>query len=353
MKVILCQPANKRFEWELEVCLARLRKIGVTDIVLLFLKEDDRVPLFLENKYDVETHVYSDKRKDKTYIPAIKPYLWMRYLQEDPSREQDTYFYIDSDVLIREMPESNPTESTWIASACPTYLSVEYIDSKGDDLLKRMCDAMGIDETVIRKKKPIGGAQWLIKNPSYDYWKKVYKDSVTLYAFLSNVEHEYRRKHGASYTPIQKWCSEMWAQLWNVYLSGKDVDVPEEMEFSWPTDNRKRYEETKIFHNAGVQPNDKDMFFKGAYVNRSPFADDFSYVDKDKASYEYVGAIQEVVNVAKYNVIAGFRDKETDKEYFVGDRYPKPANKKVSEERLQELLSSNNNAKKPLIKEVK
>ncbi|WP_083334807.1 hypothetical protein [Sediminibacillus halophilus] len=54
----------------------------------------------------------------------------------------------------------------------------------------------------------------------------------------------------------------------------------------------------------------------------------------------------------QYEVIESFRDLEDDKEYFEGDRFPKPANKKVSEERLKELSSSNNKAGRPLIKKV-
>lgn len=355
MKVILCQPATKRFEWELEVCLTRLKQLGVTDIVLLFLKQEDRVPSFFKDEYEVDVHVYEDKRRDKGYIPSIKPYLWMRYLQENPGREEETYFYIDSDVLIREMPESEPTEDTWIASACPTYLSVDYIDSKGYDLLERMCDVIGVDQSLIREKNPYGGAQWLIKHPTHAYWKKVYEDSIKLYNFLNTVEAEYKQRHSPDYVPIQKWTAEMWSQLWNVYLFGKDVELPEEMDFSWPTDNRQRYHETKIFHNAGVM-DDKELFFKGKYVAHSPFTDDLSYVNKNKASYEYVKAIRKTiggVKMTKYQVIAGFRDRETDKEYFEGKPYPRPANKNVSEERLKELTSSNNNAGKPLIKRVK
>ncbi|SDX65218.1 hypothetical protein [Salimicrobium album] len=352
MKVILCQPAIKRFEWELEVCLTRLQQIGVTDIVLLFTKQDNRIPSFFKENYGVDVHSYKDERTDKAYIPSIKPYLWMRYLQEDPSRENDTYFYIDSDVLIREMPTSKPTESTWVASDCHPYLSVDYIDSKGEGLLKRMCDVVGVDEGLIREKDPIGGAQWLLKKPTYEYWKKVYKDSVNLFRFLTNVEAEYKKKHDASYVPIQRWTAEMWAQLWNVHHFGKEVEVPKEMDFSWPTNDMKRYEETKIFHNAGVT-NDKELFFKGKYTNHTPFEDDFSYVRQDKASYAYVKAIQEVMSMAKYKVVAGFRDKETGKAYVENDTFPRPANKKVSAERIKELSSENNNAKKVLIKKVK
>ncbi|WP_079708619.1 hypothetical protein [Paraliobacillus ryukyuensis] len=340
MKYILCQPAIKRFKWELEVCVARLHKLGVEDIILLFAQEDDSIPKYFEDM-DCEVHVYHDNRANKSYIPSIKPYLWMRFLEEDPSREKETYFYLDSDVLFREIPDVNPTEDTWYASKCASYISVDYIDSKENNLLEDMCNAIGIDTRLIRKHQPAGGAQWAIKNPNYDYWKKVYQDSITLYKLLDRSD-----------TDIQKWTAEMWAQLWNVYHFGIDVETPKEMDFSWPTDKREEYYNKKIFHNAGVVDDNQNLFFKGKYVNHTPFKDDFAHVNQGKASYEYVLAIKEVINMAKYEVIAGFKDKETKKDYFVGDRYPKPANKKVEQERLDELASSDNAAGHPLIQKV-
>ena len=53
----------------------------------------------------MEVHVYSDADRERTYIPSVKPFLWMKYLEEDKTREQGSYFYIDSDVLFREIPE--------------------------------------------------------------------------------------------------------------------------------------------------------------------------------------------------------------------------------------------------------
>ncbi|NIK11194.1 hypothetical protein FHR85_000567 [Alkalibacillus almallahensis] len=353
MKYILCQPAIKRFEWELEVCIYRMQQLGIHDIVLLFAQQDDRVPQFLRENYGVETHVYSDNRQDKSYIPSIKPYLWMCYLEEDSSREDESYFYLDSDVLLREIPDVNPTKDTWYASYCESYLSVDYIDSKGDDLLDRMCGVIGVDTKLIREENPIGGAQWVIKNPTHAYWKKVYEDSVNLYNFLSSVEREYARKHDSNYTPIQKWTAEMWAQLWNVYYFNKDVIVSSELDFSWPTDDVSEYYQKKIYHNAGVLNDHQQLFFKGKYTHKKPFQDSFNHVDSTKASIKYVEAIQEVAQMAKqkYEVIESFRDLEEDKEYFKGDRFPKPANKKVSQERLDELSSSDNKAGRPLIQQ--
>lgn len=46
MKLILCQPAIQRFEWELEVCLTNLQSVGfdMKDVVLLFTVHDSEVP---------------------------------------------------------------------------------------------------------------------------------------------------------------------------------------------------------------------------------------------------------------------------------------------------------------------
>lgn len=55
----------------------------------------------------------------------------------------------------------------------------------------------------------------------------------------------------------------------------------------------------------------------------------------------------------KYEVVKYFIDLEDkEKEYNVGDSYPKPANKKISQDRLAELSSSANRQNTPLIKLV-
>lgn len=355
MKYILCQPAIKRFEWELEVCLTRLQKLGIQDIVLLFAQWDNSIPEYFKEKYKVEVHVYDDTPRDKLYIPSVKPYLWMKYLEEDRSRETDTYFYLDSDVLLREIPNVHPTESVWYASDCTSYIGVEYIDSKGEDLLDRMCEIIGIDSSIIRENNPVGGAQWVITNPTLEYWKKVYEDSITLFKFLSSIEEDYIRKNDSSYIPIQKWTAEMWAHLWNVYHFGRVVQLESELDFCWPTDDRNKYYETKIYHNAGVIDGNQNLFFKGKYSNESPFNDDLTGIDQSKASIEYVKAIHEVkeVKTMKYEVIHPFHDlQDKNKVYAIGDTFPKPVSKRVSKKRIEELLSNDNKLGRPLIKKV-
>jgi hypothetical protein len=55
----------------------------------------------------------------------------------------------------------------------------------------------------------------------------------------------------------------------------------------------------------------------------------------------------------KYEAIINFKDgQDSGKLYKKGERYPKPANKKLEDERIEELLSSNNKVGKPVIKVI-
>lgn len=290
MKFILCQPAILRFKWELEVCLTNLIKthgVNPKNIVLLFSQHDQSIPKYLREKYGVETHVYRDERKDKSYIPSIKPYLWWKYLEQDSSRENETYFYMDSDVVFRELPEiSGVKPNVWLCSDCNGYLNLDYIKSRkhGDEIIDHMCEIIGVTQSSIQTINfNSGGAQWVIKNPTVAYWKKVYSDSTKLYGYFKSVDSD-----------IQKWTAEMWSQLWNMMYFNIGPLIDHELDFCFATDDVKKYSKLKILHNAGVTADMKDLFFKGKYTNKMPFNDDLSFVNKTKCSSKYVEAIKKV-----------------------------------------------------------
>ena len=95
---------------------------------------------------------------------------------------------------------------------------------------------------------------------------------------MSNTSNEYNPKH-----PIQKWTADMWAVIWNAWRDGHTTKIVKAMDFLWATDSKTKYKENKtisMYHNAGVTEQ-KNLFYKGAYVTRSPFHDDLSYVDQN------------------------------------------------------------------------
>lgn len=287
MKFILCQPAIKRFQWELDICIHNLKKHGVNDIVLLFSRFDDSIPEYFKQKYGCEVHVYDDTRTDKSYIPSIKPYLWYRYLSEHPEASKETYFYMDSDVIFRELPDFSSIEfnsSLWVGSNCNGYLNADYIKSKGEVILNHMTEIIGLKSHDIEEINENSiGAQWIITNPTADYWLKVYNDSNKLYHYFESLDSD-----------IQKWTAEMWAQLWNVLYFNKKVAVSKELDFCWATDESEKWFETNIYHNAGVTEEMTDLFFKGKYDKKSPFNDDLKHINKNKCSSFYVKELMEV-----------------------------------------------------------
>ena len=291
MKYILAQPAILRFQWELDVVLTNIRSLDkTTPIVLLFSEHDMGVVEYFKGRYPhLEIHAYSDDREVKSYPPTIRPYLMWRYLSEDPDRELETYFQIDSDIIFRELPDWEAIDiqdRECVASDCGGYIDYQYLITRkqGDYIVRRFAETLNIGVDVI-EKTPGGGAQWLISQPTAQLWWHTWQDCDILYRFLEPLDSD-----------IQKWTAEMWAQLYNLPKFGYAVRTHPELDFCRPTDNIKMWDVTKILHNAGVVGESaQSLFFKGAYDAKTPFGEDFSWVRRDKAGLKYVEAIQKVI----------------------------------------------------------
>ena len=293
MKYVMAQPAVQRFEWEVKVAIYALVKTGIPkeDIIILFSRHEESVISEIEN-IGVNVHVYLDERYNNEYIPSLKPYLMYRYLEEDTSRENETYFFMDSDVVVREVPEvifwDSSNTNIWYGSNCNGYLNYDYIIQcdNGKELLKDMAYIVGVsvDEIKLINNQCIG-AQYIMTKPSKEYFHKVYMDSIKLWLYIKDKD-----------TNLQKWTVEMWSTLWNMIYFGIMPRVTDDLDFTWATDSVEEWDNNKIFHNAGVTDDMKDMFFKGSYINKDPFNEDIDYINKDKASYKYAQLITEANN---------------------------------------------------------
>jgi hypothetical protein len=54
-----------------------------------------------------------------------------------------------------------------------------------------------------------------------------------------------------------------------------------------------------IFHNAGVTIDRNDLFYKAAFIDKSPFDSLHENVDKNTCSYKYVEEILETTKLLK------------------------------------------------------
>lgn len=301
MKFIMAQPSTLRFKWELEVQLTNLLSIGVNpeDVILLMAVNDSdsgvdsSLPEYFVDTFGVQAFPIHDGRPDNRYIPSIKPYLWWKFLEENPEMESETFFYMDSDVLLREIPDiSQASETQWLCSDTISYIGVEYIKSKKFNIFEEMQEIVGVDVSGWQDKS--GGAQWAIVKPRASYWEKVYEDSIKLHDYFTEKSSQWRREtvYNPEYSAIQVWTAEMWAQLWNMQLWGVEPVVSKELDFIMAHDNIERWKDVKIYHNAGVTEGEKHMFFKGRWTHNSPLDAVHNDIDETKMTSVYVAAIK-------------------------------------------------------------
>jgi hypothetical protein len=154
-----------------------------------------------------------------------------------------------------------------------------------------MCEIIGISELIPKlMNSNSGGAQYLIKNSTPEFFEKVFTDSNTLYKYFNEVEPTYVKKFVGDYS-LQKWTAGMWAFLWNMWFYGYETIISDKLGFSWVTSDIKDVDRYSILHNAGVTPDLKDLFFKANYIDKLPYKDTLS-INPLKASYYYYQQVQ-------------------------------------------------------------
>jgi hypothetical protein len=89
----------------------------------------------------------------------------------------------------------------------------------------------------------------------------------------------------------------MWSLLWNGWLLGNETKVIKEMDFSWATDSEERFDETNIFHNAGVTCSCGGKFYKANYRKSLPYNLDLR-IREGTASYRYYKEIQKIEKIS-------------------------------------------------------
>ena len=299
MKIIVATEDKKRYWWEILVQINNFKKRGLDkELTYLVGTKSGRLSTQLQ-KIKAETGVeifgYKDRRyKNIAYNPTIRPYVLKKYFYGGygNGNTSNSFMYIDTDVLfLRNLPALSLSNDVWYVSNTTSYMNSTYIKSKGEDLFLEMCKIVDIDPAIVEANDlNAGGAQYLIKNSNWKFWQKVEQDSEKLYQHMSQTSDKYNPTH-----QIQKWTADMWAVLWNSWRDGHTTKIVKSMDFLWATDSKKKYKKNKtmsIYHNAGVT-DAKKLFYKGAYVTKSPFNDDLSYVDQDYCSAFYVDEIND------------------------------------------------------------
>ena len=308
---VTAQPDVPYFHWQIKLYTHNFIEKGIDPKnihVILAMVHGAVTPTegakeLLNQGYNV--HFYKDNRDKKSYIPSIKPYLVSKWLEEYPEFGK-SFFLHDADIIFNYLPDFDKLLSDDISYLSDTigYIGYNYIidccdryekqhpKSEKGQLIKEMADVVGLDVKVIKdNQENSGGGQYIIKNTDYKLWEKIYNDCTPLY----NQMLDYQRRFPINPGQIQFWTAEMWSLLWNLWLNKNKTKITKDLDFSWATDDIKKYEENPILHMAGVTDNLKGTkFYKGEYINVDPIkelsknSNHFDYVDKNSSTIKYI-----------------------------------------------------------------
>jgi len=295
-----CQPATDYYAWQVEVNLDNLLSMGNSDnsidVVAGYTENIPRSWMELSKRYgNVRFFFYPDTRNDKSYPPSIQAHLLAKHWKRHPYLSKEAVFFHDCDFIFTKPFDFHKylNDDNWYFSNCTSYLGHDYIVGKSELLLELMCETVDICSCKIRvNKDKAGGAQKLIKGVHSEYWEAVERDSNALYKLMM-TEKVRKMKQEGDPNPIQAWTASMWAELWNGWKRGHNVEVPKEFDFAWATDVIEKWDMVSFFHNAGVGDANSGMFFKGNYTTSLPYDEDLE-LDSGRCSHKYFDIVKRV-----------------------------------------------------------
>jgi len=294
LRFICAQPAIIYYAWQIEVLINNFIENGINpnQMDILCAIENGIIPeewQKLVAAYPVRFFFYNDTRENKVYIPSIYFNLMKQHIVAHPEIKEEVLFLHDADIVFTKPPDfsSMISDNMWHISDTRFYINYDYIQQKGNHIYEKMCEIIGIDKLIPKLfNSNSGGAQYIVKDTTFEFWDKVEKDSVKLYEYFCETEHLHIKKDEFDYA-IQKWTAGMWSFLWNGWYFGHETVVDKRLDFGWVTNKYNDVEKYFILHNAGVTNDTKsDKFFKSDYINEYPYGKDIQ-VSETYASYYY------------------------------------------------------------------
>lgn len=302
------------FIWQCQVFIVNFRDKGVPmdqiHIVVWYPKTglNQRWELLRKKYPRVKFFFYKDEDVDlKLYIPQLRPNVLKRYIADNPS--DNVFFYHDADIIFNFLPNFTELVKGPVCWQSDTsgYLDYNYLRSKEiegkipeHEAIGKLAEIGKVSvDTIMSYKGKTGGAQYIIKGMTKDFWEDVERQVLEIRrAFSFDVPGSFNRKYFPSENAgFQSWCADMWAVNFSLWNRDKVTDVTDELAFSWATDSYETYEKKPIFHNAGATAGNKRLFFKGAWLHRSPLPHvDKIYVSKAFAQHAYVEAMKKAKN---------------------------------------------------------
>jgi hypothetical protein len=301
LRFICAQPTSLYYAWQVEVLLNNFMEMGINpnQIDIVCWKSEGHIPAEwnkLANGYPARFFFYDDTRETRHYISSIRPNILKQHFAKYPDLENEAIFYHDCDIAFTKPInwEQYLQDNKWYGSDCRWYIGHDYIISKGEDILDKMCEIVDIDKQLVKDNELNAiGAQYLMKGINSQFWANVEKDCERLFKEITDINNQ-KKSENPKYHELQIWCSDMWAVLWNGWKLGYESICHLELEFAWATSTEKEWDKYNIFHNAGVTGVEQGLFYKAIYMNEIPYNKDLKIKEAtaSKKYYEYIQKVE-------------------------------------------------------------
>ena len=314
LRFVSASPAIKYYSWQVEVLLSNFIEMGINlnQVDIVCWKQTEEVPeewQKLANGYPARFFFYDDTRETRHYISSIRPNILKQHFTKYPELENEAILYHDCDIVFTKPInwEQYLQDNKWYGSDCRWYIGHDYIISKGEDILNKMCEIVDIDKQLVKDNELNAiGAQYLMKGINAQFWANVEKDCERLFKEITDLNNEkieldrHTMSEGESrqpYHPLQIWCADMWAVLWNGWKLGYESVCHPDLEFAWATSTEADWDRLNIFHNAGVTDAAGGLFYKALYMNEFPYNKDLK-INEGTASKKYYEIIQKIEKIS-------------------------------------------------------
>jgi hypothetical protein len=299
IRFVCAQPASTYYAWQVEVMINNFIDMGINpnQIDIVCWKQNGVIPeewSKLAAGYPARFFFYNDERETKHYISSIRPNILKQHFKANEEIEKDAIFYHDCDIVFTSRIDFDKylNDDRCYGSDTRWYISHDYILGKGEDVLDKMCEIVGIDKGIVKDNELNAiGAQYLMKGIDWKFWEEVEKDCERLFKEITELNN-IKKRENPSYHELQIWCADMWAVLWGLWKLGKETICDPDLEFSWGTSTEGDWDRLKIFHNAGVVSGNDGLFYKANYINRYPYGDELE-IRGGTASKKYWELVKE------------------------------------------------------------
>lgn len=226
------------YVWQILLQINNFRKFGYEqDTVFLGTTFSDKISPELQKILDspdvkAKFVLYPEDRLIRRYPASLKPRSMAKYFRDFPEEKETVYVYLDPDVIfLRPIDfDKYAKDDIWYEGNTTSYLNSRYIKSKGEQLFLEMCMIVGIDpQVVMANDENCGGAQFIIKNNTYELWYEIELLSVNLYKHMEATKDKYCPP--GQQWPIQSWSAEMWTTDWCAWKYGIETKVIPELNF--------------------------------------------------------------------------------------------------------------------------